>query len=141
MLRDFIYAYRILRKSPLSTFVIVLALALGIGANISMFVTVNSILVHPFSYPNLDRIVTVWETVPRLQVDHAGLTPANFADFQAGTRSFEQLSAYQSWTVNILGADRAERVEAFLVTPGFFQIFGMKPALGRSSHCRRHPSR
>src|SRR3954466_3242811 len=102
MLRDFIYAYRLLRKSPLSTVVIVLALALGIGANTSMFVTVNSILLHPFSYPSLDRIVTVWETVPRLQVDRAGLTPANFADFQAGTRSFEQLSAYQSWTVNIL---------------------------------------
>src|SRR5690348_360223 len=132
MLRDFLYAYRLLKKSPLSTAVIVLALALGIGANTSMFVSVNSILLRPFPYPRLNRIVTVWETMPRLRLDRAGLTPANFADFQARNRSFERLSAYQPWTVNVLGADRPERVEAFRVTPGFFEIFGMKPALGRT---------
>jgi putative ABC transport system permease protein len=132
MLRDFLYAYRLLKKSPLSTAVIVLALALGIGANTSMFVSVNSILLRPFPYPRLNRIVTVWETMPRLRLERAGLTPANFSDFQARNRSFERLSAYQSWTVNILGADRPERVEAFRVTPGFFEIFGMKPAMGRT---------
>jgi hypothetical protein len=67
MFRDFVYAYRLLKKSPLSTAVIVLALALGIGANTSMFVSVNSILLRPFPYPQLNRIVTVWvREIPKI---------------------------------------------------------------------------
>src|SRR5262249_31584182 len=62
----------------------------------------------------------------------AGITPANFADFQIRNRSFDQLAAYQAWNVNILGADRPEHVDAFRVTPGFFEVFGMKAAMGRT---------
>jgi hypothetical protein len=62
MFRDLLYAYRQLRKSPVTTGVLILALALGIGANASMFTSINSIILDPFPYPNLDRIMTVWET-------------------------------------------------------------------------------
>src|SRR5215472_17259930 len=57
MLRDFLFAYRLLKKSPISTAVIIIALPLGIGANASTFIGVNAILLHPFAYPHLDRIV------------------------------------------------------------------------------------
>src|SRR5215831_3264221 len=132
MLRDFLYAYRLLRKSPLSTAVIVLALALGIGANASMFTTVEAVLLRPFPYPNLDRIMTVWETIPKLRLERAGVAPANFSDFQSQNRSFERLTAYRRWSVNILGADRPEPVQAVRVMPDFFRVFGMKPTIGRT---------
>ncbi len=132
MLRDLVYAYRLLRKSPVSTSVVVLALALGIGANVSIFAAVNSVLLHPFSYPNLDRVVTIWETLQKQRFNRAGLAPANFADYAAQSRSFERIAAYQPWTVNILGADRAEPVNAVRVTPDFFQVFGTKPLTGRT---------
>src|SRR5689334_20180314 len=105
MFRDFLYAYRQLKKSPLTTGVLIVALALGIGANASTFSSVNSIILHPFPYPNLDRIVTVWETIPKLRLEQAGVAPANFADFKAQNRSFDELAAYRPWNVNIIRAD------------------------------------
>src|SRR6266436_7833290 len=132
MLRDFVYAYRVLRKSPVSTAVIILALALGIGANASSFIGVNAILLHPFTYPNLDRIMTVWETLPRLRLERAGSSPANFSDLQTQSHTFQQLGAYRRWPVNITGADRPERVQATRVTPGFFRVLGMSARIGRT---------
>jgi putative ABC transport system permease protein len=131
MFRDVIYAYRLLKKSPVSSAVIVVALALGIGANISMFTAVNSILLRPFSYPNLERIMTVRGTIPKLRFDRGGVAAADFLDFQQN-RSFERLAAYRLWSVNILGGDRPEPVEAVRVTPDFFRVFGMNPKMGRA---------
>jgi len=71
MLRDFVYADRLLRKSPGVTAVIILALALGTGANTSTYVSVKAILLHPFRHSNLDRIMTVWETPPKLNLVQA----------------------------------------------------------------------
>ena len=132
MFRDFLYAYRQLKKSPVATGVLMLALALGIGANASMFSSINSIILHPFPYPNLDRIMTVWETIPRLRLEQAGVAPANFADFKTQNRSFDELAAYRPWNVNIIRADRPDPVSAVRVTAGFFQIFGMTPKIGRT---------
>jgi putative ABC transport system permease protein len=109
----------------------VVALALGIGANVSCFVAVNGILLHPYSYPNLDRIMTVQETLQRAGLQNSGVAPADFADWQQRNRSFEQLAAYRSWPVNLTGADRPVRVEASRVTSNFFQVFGTKPRIGR----------
>jgi putative ABC transport system permease protein len=131
MFRDFQYACRLLRKTPISTAVIVLALALGIGANASMFTGVESLILRPFPYPNLDRIMTVWDTIPKLRLERAGVAAADFADFRIQNRSFEQFAAYRPWAVNILGTGRPEPVDAVRVTPDFFRVFGMNPKLGR----------
>jgi putative ABC transport system permease protein len=130
MFRDFLCASRQLRKSPLIAGVLILTLALGIGANASMFAAVNSILLHPFPYPNVDRVMTLWETIPKSRLERAGVAPGNFMDFQEQNRSFETLAAFQRWKINIIGADRPEPVEAVRVSPGFFRVFGMKPKSG-----------
>src|SRR4029450_13920187 len=101
VLRDFIYAYRLLRKSPVATIVAVLALGLGVGANVSSFVAVNALLLHPFAYPNLDRIMTVWESVRKMDSEREGVSPLNLADWKEQNHSFEQLAAYRQWTVNL----------------------------------------
>jgi putative ABC transport system permease protein len=132
MFRDFLHASRLLRKTPVSTAVIVLALALGIGANASTFTAVESLILRPFTYPNLDRIMTVWETIPKVRLERAGVTPADFADFRIQNRSFEQFAAYRPWAVNILSKGRPEPVDAARVTPDFFRVFGTNPKLGRT---------
>ncbi len=132
MLRDIVYGYRILRKSPIATAVTILALALGIGANVLVFITVNAVLLHPFPYPNLDRIVTVWGTLTKSGVNRAAISPADFEDWKKRSRSFESLAAYESATVNITGADHPVPVQAARVGPGFFEAFSMKPAIGRT---------
>jgi putative ABC transport system permease protein len=132
MLRDLIYAYRILRKNRIATAVTILALALGIGANVGSFVAVNAIVLHPFPYPNLDRIMTVWGTQPKSGLNRAGVAAADFEDWKQRTRSFDSLSPYQNWTVNLTGTDRPEPLQAARIGPAFFDVFGMKPSIGRA---------
>lgn len=132
MLLDLIYAYRVLRRNSLATAVTILALAVGIGANIGSFIAVNALIFHPFPYPKLDRIMTVWSSAPKSGVDRGGVTAADFEDWKRQSKSFEALAAYQPWTVNLTGADRPEPVQAARVGAGFFQVFGMKSSLGRT---------
>jgi predicted permease len=132
MWRDLVYAYRILKKSPTATAVTILALALGIGANTGSFVAVNAILLHPFPYSNLDRIMTVWGALPRAGSARAGVAAGDFEDWRQQSRSFELLSAYENWTVNVTGGDHPEPVQGARVGADFFRIFGMTPNIGRT---------
>ena len=131
LLRDVRYAYRLLMKSRGATIIAVLALALGIGANAGTFIGLNAVILDVFPYPDLDRIMTLWET-PKGRPDHQGVAPANYIDWTEQNRPFEELAAYRPWTVNLTGADRPQAVAAAKVTPGFFSVLGMKPNLGRS---------
>jgi putative ABC transport system permease protein len=130
LLLDLRYALRALRKSPGATAVAVLALALGIGVNTSSFIWVNSLVLHPFAYPNLERIVTVWET-PKLGAERELVAPANFFDWKEQDHSFERLALYRPWDANFTGTHEPERIQGCLVTADFFAVLGMKPVLGR----------
>jgi len=132
LLLDLRYASRALRKSPGATAVAVLALALGIGVNTSSFIWVNSLVLHPFPYPNLERIATVWETIPKLGAERDLVAPANFQDWKEQDHSFEQLALFRPWDANLTGAHEPERIQACLVTADFFAVLGMKPVLGRA---------
>jgi hypothetical protein len=78
LLRDFRYGLRVLLKSPGATTVAVLALALGIGANTSCFVWVSALVLHPLAYPDQGRIMTLWETIPKVRAERNAVAPANF---------------------------------------------------------------
>ena len=132
LIRDFRYALRVLLKSRLATSVAVVALALGIAVNASTFVSVNAMLLHPFPYPHLDRIVTVWETMPRVHSQNTALAPADYADVAAASRSFEKLAAYRTWDVSLTGIGNPQRVEGYRVSTQFFGVLGMQPLLGRT---------
>ena len=129
---DFRYALRALRKAPGTTAVAALALALGIGVNTSSFMWVSALVLHPLPYAGLERIMTVWETVPKLRAGRDAVAPANFLDWRQENRAFEKMAAYQPWDANLTGTGEPERIQACLVTADFFAVLGMKPALGRS---------
>jgi len=132
LLQDLRYGLRMLAKSPGVTAVAVVALALGIGANTSIFTTVNALLLHPFPFEHLDRLVAVWETAPTQNEDHIALAPANFRDWREQSHSFQELAAGHGWEVNLTGTGAAERVDGYLVTPSFFPLLGMPAQLGRT---------
>lgn len=124
-------AIRGFRKTPGVTAVIILALALGIGVNSSCFVYVSGLLLHPFPYPQLDRIMTVWESPADHPGDRGAVAPANYLDMKEHASSFAALAAFRPWNANLSGIGDPERVQACQVTPEFFAALGIQPSLGR----------
>ena len=131
LIDDVRLAIRGFRKTPGVTAVIVLALALGIGVNASCFIFVSGLLLHPFPYPQLDRIVTVWESPLNQPTERGALSPASFLDLKERNSSFAALAAFRPWNANLSGIGDPERVQACLVTPEFFAALGLGPSLGR----------
>ncbi len=121
-----------MRKSPGTTAVIVLALALGIEVTTTAFVNLSALVLHPLPFPRIGRVMTLWETAPKSQSEREPVAPANFFDWKHQNRSFENLAAYRQWDVNLTGVGDPERVQASQVSPEYFAVLGMKPALGRT---------
>src|SRR6185436_11753068 len=98
-IKDIRYGFRSLLKHPGFTALVVITLALGIGASTAIFSVVNAVLLRPLSYPNADRVVVIQE------LDRNGkkvqVTPANFLDWRAQNTSFEQLAAINTRPANI----------------------------------------
>jgi putative ABC transport system permease protein len=128
---DVRYALRNLAKRPGFTAIAVITLALGIGANSAIFSFINALLLKPLPFSDTDRIVALWDKVPSRGVERNEVTVANYLDWRAQNRTFEQLGIYRWWSTNLTGADAPERVQGFLVTTNFLDIVGVKPALGR----------
>ncbi len=131
LLRDLKFSVRSLLKRPALTIIAIVTLAIGIGANSAIFSVVNALLLKPLPFPDPDRIVALWEKVPSRGVERNEVTVANYLDWRAQNRTFEQLGIYRWWSTNLTGANSPERVQGFQVTPNFLDIVGVKPLLGR----------
>ena len=130
MLGDIRYALRRLRREPGFTVVASLTLAIGIGAATAIFSAVNPILFRALPYPHAERIVTVAE---RSQ-SGAPIDPAygTYEELSARSRSFDAMSATDTWRPSLTGTNEPERLEGRRVTASFFDVIGVRPALGRS---------
>jgi len=129
--QDIGYALRALRKSPGFSAVAILSLAIGIGANTTIFTFVNAVLLEPLPYPGSDRLVTLHEH----QIDSnkpLSVHPAVFIAWRSRARSFEALALTQSPPLNVMGPNGAEQVTRLMTTGELFQVFGVRPALGRN---------
>src|SRR3984893_6657638 len=131
VLRDIKFSFRSLLKRPALTIIAIVTLAIGIGANSAIFSTVNALLLKPLPFPDPDRIVAIWDKVPSRGVERNEVTVANYLDWRAQNKTFEQLGIYRWWSTNLTGSDSPERVQGFQVTPNFLDIVGVKPMLGR----------
>lgn len=132
LLQDIRFGLRQLLKHRGFTAVAVITLALGIGSNTAIFSNVNALILRPFGFPHLDRLVAVWETVPKLDATSVKTAPANFRDWAEQNRSFEHLAAIHGWDANLTGQGVAERVEGYQVTDDFFSLLDVAPEVGRT---------
>src|SRR5262245_865466 len=132
ILNDIRYAIRNLIKRPAFTLIAVVTLGIGIGANTAIFSSIYSLLLKPLAFPELDRVVTIWDKNPSRGVRHNEVTMANYLDWRAQTQSFEQLALYRWLSANLTGGDKPERVQGFLVTANFIDVTGVRPILGRN---------
>ncbi|HEY6232631.1 MAG TPA: ABC transporter permease, partial [Pyrinomonadaceae bacterium] len=129
LLKDIRYGVRSLLKHPGFTAIVILTLAVGIGASSAIFSVVNTVLLRPLPYRQAERIVVIQELDPtgkRVQV-----TPANFLDWRAQNTVFEQLAAILTRPANLALADQAERLDLAMTSANFFSVFGTEPARGR----------
>ncbi len=131
LLKDLRYGVRVLIKSPGFAAVAVIALALGIGANTAIFSLVDSLLLRPLNFKDLDRIVAVSETDPT-SFNLYTVAPADFADWRKQATSFEYIAAQEWQAANLTGAGEPLRVHAFRVSPSLFQVVGVEAAIGRT---------
>jgi len=129
---DIRYALRNLSKRPGFTLIAVVTLALGIGANTAIFSAINALLLRPLPFPELDRVVAVWDKLPSRGIQHNEIAMANYLDLKAQNQSFEQLALYRWWSANLTGVDTPERIQGFLVTANFLDAIGIKPIMGRN---------
>jgi len=103
VLTDFRYAWRQLRKSPGFTFVAVLTLALGIGANTAIFSVINAVLLQPLPYKNPGQLVMLWENATHLGFPKDTPSPANFRDWRAQNTVFTGMAAMAEKNFNLAG--------------------------------------
>ncbi len=129
--QDARYAVRSLRKSPGFTVVAILSLALGIGANTTIFTFVNAVLLRPLPYPGSDRLLILREQ-PLSSAESVGVHPQNFLEWRARAGSFEALALVQTPPLNLIGKDGAEQITRAQATSELFRVFGVSPALGRA---------
>ena len=124
------YALRGLRKSSGFTTVAILSLALGIGANATIFTFVDAVLLRPLPYPGSDRLVILREQ-PSGAEGTVNVHPLNFLEWQARAGSFEALALVQTPPLDVIGPDGAEQIANAQTTSELFRVFGVPPALGR----------
>ena len=131
LLRDIRYGFRSLLKRPGFTAIALVALALGIGANTAIFSLVNAVVLQPLPYAQPDRLVWAWGKFPG--GNRASVSPADYLDFRAHNKTFEQFAASfgMSMPVNLTGGGEPQRLTASVVTGNYFDAFGVTPALGR----------
>ena len=128
--QDVSYAVRALARSPGLSAVAILSLAVGIGANTTIFSFVNAVLLRPLPYPGADRLVVLHEHA----ADSAAalnVHPSNFVEWRARAASFEALVLAQAPPLNVMGVGGAEQISRLLTTPGLFRVFRVDPILGR----------
>jgi predicted permease len=129
LLQDIRYALRMLLKFPAFTAIVIITLALGIGADTALFSVVNGVLLNPLPYPHSGQLVALYEK--NAGMDQAPISYLNFLDWQRATQTFSSLAIYHHEDYNLTGGGQPERVNGLMVSAGFFPTLGIHPALGR----------
>lgn len=129
LLKDIRYGVRSLLKHPGFTALVIVTLAVGIGASSAIFSVVNTVLLRSLPYAQAERIVAIQELTREGQ--QVQVTPANFLDWRAQNTVFEHLAAILTRPANLALADQAERIDLAMTSANFFSVFGMEAAHGR----------
>jgi putative ABC transport system permease protein len=129
LLRDVLYAARLLRRAPGFAATALLTLALGIGANTAIFSVLNAVLLRPLPYADPGRLVLIGERGPDGSPNNVGYT--TFLDWRDRARGFEEMTLIRSWNPTLIVNGQAERVSGMRVAANFFRTLGVKPAIGR----------
>src|SRR5207302_1572229 len=123
------HALRALGRSPVVAVAILASVGLGIGATATVYSAVNAALLRPLPYAEADRLVRIYTDAPP---NRFPFSVADYRAFEAQQTSFEQIAAYASSAATFSDGVFSERVKGRSVSPGYFTLLGLRPALGRA---------
>ena len=129
LLHDVGYALRLYRRTPGTIAILVLVLAVGLGATTAVFSGVEATMLRPLPFADADRLVMVWQQTP--ETPKVDVAPGNFADWRDRARSFEILAAALPYSRDYTGGPEPEMFSGPQVTEGFFDVLRTQPQLGR----------
>lgn len=133
LFQDLRYGMRVLSKRPAFTSVVVLTLALGIGANTAIFTAVDAALLQALPYNQPARLVQLWETRKTGEIKQLDASYPDYLDWRTASDSIEEIGGYTGWggSFTLMGRGTPERIEGGRVTASFFSVLGVQPVLGR----------
>ena len=129
--QDIKYGFRMLARNPGFSAMVVVILAVGIGANTMMLSVMDAVMLQPVPYKNPDTLVQVCETDPsRTRRNYTSYV--GFLDWREQNHVFEQMAAINGWDCTVRSANRTEKSRGMCVSPGFFSVLGIRPVVGRA---------
>src|SRR5215213_2206771 len=131
MVNDLRYALRSLLKQPGFAAVVVVTLALGIGASTAIFSVVNAVLLRPPPFPHAERLQVVWGNYRSLNIQRLPAKAAEYEDYARQTEVFDSVAAYSSHSFNITTGSEPERIRGAYVSANLFPMLEAQPAIGR----------
>jgi predicted permease len=135
LLQDVKYSFRTLERDRGFTFVAVLILTLGIGANIAVFSVVNTLLLRPLPFPNSQQLVRIHQKNPKGGESSMTYSSDAMQEFEQQTRAFQQVTGYFAFSgpanVKLMGKGQPQPITGLLVAGNFFPTLGVEPVLGR----------
>ena len=133
LLQDLRYAWRSLIRSPGFAVVAILTLSLGIGVNVAMFTVVEGILIRPLPFKDPDRLVLPSYGLPRsMFFPKPGMVESQYLEYSRRARLVQSVATAGETPITLSGAGEATRLSAAAVTTGFFDVLGVRPAIGRA---------
>ncbi|HEV2834519.1 MAG TPA: ABC transporter permease [Pyrinomonadaceae bacterium] len=129
---DLRYALRNLLQQPAFSAVVVITLALGIGATTGIFSVVNTVLLRPLPYAHSDRLQVIWGNYRALNIERLRAKSAEYDDYAKQTQVFDAVAAYSNYSFNVTGGLGPERIGAAYVSVNLFPMLEATPVMGRS---------
>ena len=131
MFHDLRYTLRLLRKTPATTVIAVLTVAIGVGANTAIFSVIRAVLLKPLPYADADRLVVLDERWPNLSGARP-ISKLNYRDWAEQNTVFERIAAVSWGSVTVNEGAQPVYVNGSLVSPSYFDVFGLRAAVGRT---------
>jgi predicted permease len=133
ILQDVRYSFRLIKKNPVFTLVVLLTLALGIGANTAIFSFANGILLRPLPYPQSDRLVVIDETALKRGINSMSVSFPNYLDWREQNTVFEDIGVYfGNNRFALSGIGQPEELRGSYISHGLFEILHASPIVGRT---------
>ena len=131
-------AIRFMRKSPSFSLVVIVTLALGIGANSAVFSAIDAILLRPLPFPDAHQLVLLQQLNPKNKSQDTFVAPVRLADWGRLNSTFQAITGYYTENISEISGPLPEKLTAAWVAPRFLEVWGVSPALGRDFSAEEH---